>query len=51
MLSIPALRRSGQEDHEFEFSMSYVPYLKTIEKDQKLHFSSLTKNVGLSSVA
>lgn len=51
MLSISALRGSRQEDHEFEFSMSYVPYLKTMEKDQKVHFSTLTKKAVLPSVA
>lgn len=51
MLLIPALRRSKQEDHEYEFSMSYVPYLKTLEKDQKVLFSILTKKVALSSLA
>lgn len=51
MLSIPALRRSRQEDHEFEFSMSYLPYLKILEKDQKVLFSILTKKVVLSYLA
>lgn len=51
MLSIPAFRRSRQEDHEFEFSMSYLPYLKILEKDQKMLFSILTKKVVLSYLA
>lgn len=51
MLSIPELRRSKQEDHEFEFIMSYIAYLKTLEKDQKVLFSILIKKVALSSLA
>lgn len=44
MHSIPALRRLRQEDHEFEVSMSYVPYLKTA-KDQKVLFIFLQREL------
>lgn len=38
MLSIPEFRRLRQEDHKFEVSLSYVPYLETTSKDQKVFF-------------
>lgn len=51
MLSIPEFRRLRQEDHEFEVSMSYVPYLEITSKDKRCFFFTLTEKTVLSSDA